>query len=578
MELYKTISKEQLKNRLNVDVIDDSSIKLNETNDQLIIDTTSNYFSQIFKEIPVGYLIDKTLPGVGLTSFSKTNKQNLILIAPYLNYIDMFSENDYLVITSDMFSENEVNKNINKDKDKSIYNIESLLNNKLNEYIKFCTKLSKPLKIVIMIDSFHKLKYHKWLFDVIDVIIVDEIHSHLYSMNLRNANIRKSFSLIEELKEKTTFVSATLPKKTEFDFLNNIKTIKINFSKCIKYNLGLLNDSDKKTSSIEDTLKHILNKFIHLERFSFNDKEFSSVTIFINNLTLPRKLINELNIKEEFVSYICSKSNKGDIYNIRYDSTNKIKMNLFNFVTESGYNAIEWNDSSNLTIIYSDTNILYKTLDKNETLQALCRNRSFLETGEINAIILNKLNKDMKTDRFLNDFKFKLQLEKDICNTVNNSILEENESIKDRFEIAVEQLDIDYNKVAENKYEYIYFDEEENLAKINYQKYFNKISKLYDIEKMYNPLITKEEYFGYLGLNIHDVKFNFNSLTVNEKSKTLFNEYVKYAKQNVAILNSPWPYEFTNKNFIKLIVEHYKAFNKINTNYMSTKNNLLMKK
>ena len=114
----------------------DSKTKLlRDEHSTIFIETEERFISDIFNYIPGKCILDKELPGVGLTTFVQKSSQNTFILGPYKNYLNIDKEGHELFI----------------------FRSDTPLTN-VNFYIDECIKKEIPYKVVCIDDSFHKLE------------------------------------------------------------------------------------------------------------------------------------------------------------------------------------------------------------------------------------------------------------------------------------------------------------------------------------------------------------------------------------------------------------------------------------
>lgn len=567
---YTPVKYDIIKNEIDgklVSMIKDESTSLfvdTYNRNNFIVKTSKRFISEIFNFIKSGTIIDKSLPGVGFTSYMATNNFDVILVAPTRIFLEKYrNDNKYLVFDS------------NKHKtDDDYYNA-------FSSYYDFCVENDLKLKVIVTMDCLFRLDKiiynEESIIEMFTYIFIDEIHSILDSFKLRVVNFEKSFNTIDKYWQKTILVTATMPKELPTEFFSKFRKMKIEFSHNIQYNIHLSSDFlDNVTSltnknnetkltinSNEHNLKFltsILKKLSYEKVLNFNNNEFLSVSVFLNGINLPIKLIKEIGLLNRDVTFICGSGSYKKVKEQGFKLFNEtLKLTRFNFITESGYNAIEWNDDKNLNIIYTknESSNIYELLSSSEIIQSLNRNRAFIKTKQINAIIMNT---KLLTKDIVNDINVDYALAQNDVEFSNK----QTEKFKELLKLRKFTYRTVNNIDGELKYE----------IKLNVNHYYAELNKAYDIESMYNIDVTREEYFKMLNVPIKYIEFILEESSDSSDSPEIvntFNEYVSFAKENIKKFSDghfeiEWDHRFVNKLYIRDIESYFNKFGKIPTN------------
>ena len=383
------------------------------------------------------YILDKSIPGCGFTTWALTNSQNVILASPRKvlmrnkkEQLDKEKKISFLCLPP----EEEKNEdkpidvdlnNISKNSEKpsSVNNIDwDKLRIELSEFINQCFMQNIPIKIIVTYDSYRKVKeiikmISPQLFDSFYTVI-DEFQSIFTDSRFKPTTEMEFVDVLADV-QKVCYVSAT-PMIVEYlemmDQFKNLPYYELDWVTLDPYRVRKPKLIPRALRSINTALKpfiqdYKLGKFEHRlfnnpETGNAEDRESRELVIYINSVKDIISIIrfNKLDPKE--VNIICSDTEKNrkaiktkltDYFKKEY-KIGKVPLEedprkMFTFCTRTVYLGADFYSDNARSIIISDANI--ETLAVDITLdlpQIMGRQRSENNPWRDEAIFITKQN------------------------------------------------------------------------------------------------------------------------------------------------------------------------------------------
>ena len=501
-----------------------------------IIKSGYEYASEFIESIPIGY-IDKTVCGCGFTSIALENKENVIIAMP-----------------TKILVNNKVSQYPNKRSNNFIIGVDGKVTiNKLTKYVDDYIEENKPIKIAVTYDSLYKVESFLNTKSYNFKLIIDESDKLLHYAHLKSKNKKTVdeisildylYGLAKKHKEVVSFISATpinlmyMPK-----WISQLKQYKFVWKNTTKFIPDLIK-SDRPIHTLkQDVVKSIKTKGYFL--LSDNTK-IKKVIIFLNSVTKIMDIINDLDLGINEVSIICAESihnnNKIRPYNRLY---NMSELPTYTFVTSTGFQGIDIEDSEAMTIILSTTSSNYSMIDMNfDMKQAMSRNRSKENPYYGRAIFLYKQTIfDKSESEMLTIIK---QNKEDLLNTIS----------------VVDNIDTEVKRKSTMKY-------------LNQSKDFVTYVKFEDSKMQLDSNVFNADKFFILetrkqfteGFEIQSEFKQSKIVSIIESKSPQYTDYANEYSKMLEIKKSKWESVYYNRKYKKIIKNNYKKYGKILLNY-----------
>lgn len=319
----------------------------------------AEFASEVMNVIPAGY-IDKTVCGCGLTTVALENSVDTIIAVPSVELI-----------------RNKVAQYPNTRSNNVLLGVYGgVSNDDIEEYV----TNNSPIKIMVTYDSLWKVEH---LLDTCHFVI-DESNKLLSNSSLKSkskANVKsvdittKVFEVAEKYKDTVSFISAT-PTPLEYmpKWVSEIEQIKIEWENTIKATPILL----ERTYPYKALISEILNPLNENGSIIMGNTTIKKVIVFINSVDSIVKLSKEAQLQKEDVAIIAANSIDNDLKIRGYNRLiNPKKLPKYTFVTSSGFEGIDLEDSEAISVVVSNTAKSYQMIDiLTDLKQAISRQRN----------------------------------------------------------------------------------------------------------------------------------------------------------------------------------------------------------
>ncbi len=384
------------------------------------------YLSEVYKELPSGYLINKGITGCGGTTVELLAKRNSIILCPTKNLVTSKTKDGYLGVTGDTTNpqiKNYLKSNISYKKILATYDALERLMQIIDNYEEY----------FLLIDEYHLL-FNDYSFR-------DE--AILYVLN----NFRKF--------NRWAFLTAT-PLKEEF-ILKELRDID-------QLNLEWVN-SKLVDIKIKDTY-FIQKELINLIEL-YKDR---NLHIFLNSISTINTIADKLNLTDYRI--VCSEHSKLKPKNFAKINS---KVRKINFYTSCAFEGCDIYDPDGYCIIVCDTHVATTILDISTKVRQVCGRLRDSKYKDKVTLILNT-----SKHRYAGTTK------QEFMNNVDKSIFKGNNWCKiyrEASAIDKDTLDASYNKDTfatfyVRKYNNTYYYDE-NLKSMDVYNY-NLISEIYN--------------------------------------------------------------------------------------------------
>lgn len=379
------------------------------------------------------YILDKSIPGCGFTTWALTNSQNVILASPRKvlmrnkkEQLDKEGKISFLCLPPEEEKTIDVDLNkISKDvkSNSPIINIDwNKLRLELSEFINHCLMQGIPIKIIVTYDSYRKIKeiikmISSQLFDSFYTVI-DEFQSIFTDSRFKPTTEMEFVDILADV-QRVCYVSATPMIAEYLEMMDKFKDLpyyeldwatldpfRVKKPKLIPRVLRSINTAlkpfiqDYKSGKFEHRFFHdpVINQSV--------DRESKELVIYINSVKDIVSIIRFNKLEPEEVNIICSDTEKNrkaiktkltDFFKKEYkigrvpleDEPRK----MFTFCTRTVYLGADFYSDNARSIIISDANV--ETLAVDITLdlpQIMGRQRSESNPWKNEAIFITKQN------------------------------------------------------------------------------------------------------------------------------------------------------------------------------------------
>lgn len=336
----------------------------------------AKYASDVMNEIPMGYWIDKTVAGCGLTTLALNDAHNAIILVPRVSLVEnkVLQHKDILGVVSGV-SKTDV-----------------------DNYITDMAAADKPAKIMCTYNSFALGKLDR-LIDGGFRIYVDESQFLLEFAQEHPELLPEFHNRLSTRVEMVSFFSAR-PPKVEYmpKYIREMDKMKIEWSGTITAKPYIC-DAYQTKAVVTKILKEINTK----GSYQVADISLSKVIVFINSVTAIKTVVQKAKLDRADVGYIVGDTLRNDAMLGKLGSriTNPHKLPKFTFVTSTGLAGIDLYDEEAFTIVVSNTSKEWTMFDMELDIpQAISRQR--LQTNPNFGKFLFILNRADMQDRINN--------------------------------------------------------------------------------------------------------------------------------------------------------------------------------
>lgn len=391
-------------------------------NFELIVPPNVKYISDwtdfSFSKLEGPCIIDKVIPGCGFTHYAIHCPEDMIICSPRKILLENKHQQDpnttYLVVNTSestlevdkVFSAKTTSKGTKKKSGSSLKPDQLVLKNRdrireeLEEYIKFCSGVGIPIKILVTYDSFRiireileELKLMKQF-----SVFIDEFQSILSDANFK-ADVEIQF--LEYLKniERLYYVSATPMMDNYLDKIDNFKNL--NYYKLDWETLqpGRLTKPDlqvKEVVKISQVIDRIINSY-KSGNYVFSVSPITGqlvyskeAIIYVNSVDMILSAIKRNNLTPTEVNILCADT----VYNT--DRINSIPSSLgqfeigrvplrdeprkmFTFCTRTVYLGADFYSDNARSFVFSNANLDFLSIDISQDLPQILGRQRLLE-------------------------------------------------------------------------------------------------------------------------------------------------------------------------------------------------------
>lgn len=297
-----------------------------------IIKVETRYISEDTNfRLPKAAVVDKVVPGCGLTTFVLSSEEDLILAEPTIALV--------------------TNKCSQSIPGQTILSYSDLLKRRkgsVSGIKEGCCKIITTFDSILKLDSFLQKGWR---------LVVDEYQDLFTRFRLKGETYSELLDLLEKYKDQITFISATtIPEKYEPDWIANLDHYKI------KFNPEYLRSPVPITIKTDNPLRAFTNEILKpiLEKGSvfLGDKSFSKCIVFCNSLGAIARIVRGLD--QSRYAVMCSENSENDKYLAkklipRFIQTETSLHNLpdFLFVTGVGFEGLDLYSKEHMTVLLS---------------------------------------------------------------------------------------------------------------------------------------------------------------------------------------------------------------------------------
>ena len=372
-----------------------------------------------FSNFPAKCIINKQLPGCGMTEYCIRGQEFVILASPRIMLINNKADqhSDVFLVVNEMDKDPGVDKDLNKtpkisnSRDNKINNEElEFLNSRafekikteLKQYITYCFNSHLSPKILVTYDSYHIVKdllsspefgniFHLFY------TIIDEFQSILHDARFKSDTEMQFMNNLKS-SHSALFVSATPMLKEYMEMLDDFKDLpyyeldwgKLNPSRIIKPDLDILLMRSVGEMACKVIRTYLDGDFesIIVQRNGIPTKIISTeAVLYVNSVNHITSIINRMELNPDQVLILCSnteenkrkiKNRLGKDFEIGHvPNPNKgEKFPMFTFCTRTVYLGADFYSKCARSFIFSDANIDSLAVDISEDLpQILGRQR-----------------------------------------------------------------------------------------------------------------------------------------------------------------------------------------------------------
>jgi len=430
-------------------------------------------------------IINKKIPGCGMTEYYLTNSYNVILASPrkilLQNKFDQHP-NDVFLVKNEEEKEVEVDReldknggvldNISNTVSSSLY---QRIRKELSEYISRRTFELKPIKVLVTYDSYHIIKDILRDFKIFDTFytMVDEFQCILSDSKFKS---NTEISVMNSLRDvsKVHFVSATPMIDDYLGMLKDFNTLKYYIFDWIsedEFRVLKPNLKVRAMSSVGTSITSIIQKY--------KSGEFDKVSIFIDDKVkeiVSDEAIFYVNSVGHIVSAIKKNSLTADQVNILCSDTDYNKKRLkdklgksfvigsvplkgekpkmFTFCTRTVYLGADFYSKCARTFVFSDSNYDCLAVDISQDLpQILGRQRNIENPWRNSADFYYKSTanwKLMTKEDFDSIIKDKIDRSNDLLAVYEKGSESEKISLSDKYKQTADLKHYEIDYVAVN--------------------------------------------------------------------------------------------------------------------------------
>ena len=518
-----------------------------------------------FSNFPAKCIINKEIPGCGMTEYCLTGSEPIVLCSPRKmlmeNKKEQHKEDVYLVINemdkevnTDKDLDSKTPKPVEEDKELKLSNEEVLklqkekkdknseiykrIEAELKNYIYKRKEQNKPIKILVTYDSYRIVKKILEEYNQDFYTIVDEFQSILHDARFKSDT---EMQFMENLSNSKTsiFVSATPMLEEYMEQLDEFKDLPyykldwsaLNPTRVIKPDLIVKTMKTVKTKA-EEVIKSYLDGNFESIIVQRDGKPIEVVSkeavLYVNSVKHIYGIIKKCGLKPEQVNILCSNTEEnlkaiqkaiGKKFIVGTVPLKGQTHKMFTFCTRTVYLGADFYSTCARSFIFSDSNLDCLAVDISEDLpQILGRQRLDENPWKNSATFYYRTTANynkMTKDDFDEKLKEKLNITKSLMRAYNDV-----KTSYDRFSVAK-----NYQKVAKS---YNYRDD---YVAVN--KKYDELGNIELIPKMNNLVFVNElRAFNIQQIDYKDRFTVFSKITTkltsNNKINNQVSEFLKH--------------------------------------------------
>lgn len=460
------------------------------------------YLSEVFDELPLNCILDKTLTGAGGTYVAIHSKKPYVIAVPYVNLI--------------------INKQMQNPEILGVYS-----GMPIEEVVLMANSQESP-KIMVTYDSLPRLA------ELLDTskyyLLIDEYHKLFQDYSFRKDACNGVLKVYNKFAGFTFMTATPLENVFTLDELLDLDVVKVNWE-----------DSNKiKINSIK--CKNVTNTVVEIAKSYLDGSLEGNAYFFVNSLNFITTIINKCKLTDANTRLIYSRNNDKKMKIKNSDTLSDPKK--INFITSTAFEGQDFFDEDGVIYTVSDGNSEHTLLDINTTLPQIVGRIRNIRSTEVYQLYSNAQDVDISPteysellDRKEKDLEYILPAANEEGNTLEVTL---------NFKLSSHLLKGDDGKW--------YFDK--NLKKLDYY--------LYQVHYIYSRcgyLQTRIQHSEKLQLN----DYNYNVAEINNRSnnqdkktfKQFVEEYNITASQDV-LEQAEEKYPFFKEAFEKIGYERIK--------------------
>ena len=259
-------------------------------------------------------------------------------------------------------------------------------------YVERVRKVGTPVKILVTYDSLWKVEHlimkdcdrgRRWRYSNCCRLIVDESNKLVSYMSLKveHKNGERNIDVINHLYEvarqamqTVTFISAT-PVAMAYvpEFISRLPQVEMRWKQGRKV-VPICMKRSNPCAALED---EIIRPMKRDGEVRVADRVVRKVIVFVNSVNTIHRVLSECRLERDEVAVVCGdtsiNSYKTRGFNILQDPSS---LPTYTFVTSTGFQGIDLNDSEAMTVVVSSTEKKHYMIDlSTDLMQAISRQR-----------------------------------------------------------------------------------------------------------------------------------------------------------------------------------------------------------
>lgn len=436
---------------------------------------TTRFASEALDTIPLGWWIDKSVGGCGLTYLALTDKNDCIILMPRAELV------------RDKMNQPDRYRNI-------LGVISGVGVKEVEAYIKKVKSKGLPIKIVTTYDSFALGKMDFLLSDDKIGILVDECQYLAEFVSQKELKLSRALhAKLKENIERVSFFSAHPPKRQYMqEYIQKMPSVKYIWSRQIEVT-PYIYDTKRPYSAVAKVLKRMVEE----GSFKLNDDViFKKAIVFVNSVSAIAEIAEAIN-QPYNVGYIVGDTvkNSSRLSQVATKIEDKRNLPLVTIGTSSMLAGIDLYDDETFNIVVSTTSQDWTLFDAELDIpQAITRQRN--DTNPFNdkfLFIYSKDNYEAKIEALEETYEKDVK-RVEIAVSNLNVLMQNNQQISDAFDKYAGYYVVEDNKAVID------------LSLLNIAKYrFKELYRQY--KEGFSIMANKKE---VKSLKIADIKLKYN--------------------------------------------------------------------